>query len=736
MIAHAHPITTKFYVPERRAAFVPRPRLIEQIEAGLTCKLILVSAPAGSGKTTLVSDFLRQSDLPAAWLSLDKGDNDPAQFLAYMISSLQQISAEIGQTAQDILQSSPSLPPSGVMPSLLNDIAAATLEFCFVLEDYHVIDNQAIHDILIFLLEHLPPRVHLIITSRADPPLALPRLRVRGHLCQVRAEDLRFSPREAADFLNQVAGLALSPEDVSGLEERTEGWIAGLQLAALSLQGLSSTEKHDFVAAFAGDDRYIFDYLIEEVLQQQPKPTQDFLLQTSILDRLSGSLCDAVTERNDSQTLLNYLERRNLFLVPLDNKRQWYRYHHLFADLLRYRLREQFPSARATLHARASRWFEQNGFVEEAIAHALAAEAYDRAADLIEPSAHSLFSSGKMPRIQQWMAQIPATLIAPRPRLYMIAAWLLFRTGQFNQLDTHLQCSPPLETMDDLLRGEYLILCANNSYIHGHFDDCKQQARQALDILPPEDIELRMPATTVLAWSYESIGEVATAIRYHQEVVSMGHQANILSGTIASLGMLVQDYAHQGEKQEAEATFARVCKLADERGVQWIPLLGPAYVGMGHVTYQQGQVDDAIQYLQEGIGRCQQWGGLNIAATRGYALLLDILQQEKRTEEAQRLLTEAQHFVQAHNIPAWVADLPSVSAPTPPSNSSRLLEPLTQRERDVLRLLVNGLSAPQIADELIVGVSTVRTHIKRIYDKLDVHSRREAINRAHELGLV
>ena len=742
-------ITTKLYTPPTRTDLVPRSHLIERLNRGLTHKLTLVSAPAGFGKTTLISSWLRQADRPAVWLSLDESDNDLIRFMGYVITALQKIDEQIGQAAQAMLQH-PQLPPTeALMTTLVNDVATAAAEFIFVLDDYHVIDALLVHDVLNFLLTHLPPSMHLVITSRADPPLSLSRLRAQGRLNEVRIADLRFQIDEAHLFLNQTMRLALTPDDVMALENRTEGWIAGLQLAGLSLQGLSALDKHNFVTTFAGDDRYVVDYLLEEVLHRQPPEMQDFLLQTSILDRLCGPLCDVVLSRGaevrkrgeeeavslpSSQKMLETLERANLFTVPLDNRRQWYRYHHLFGDLLRYRLHERFPERVATLHHRASEWFEENGSMEEAVEHALSADAYERAAELIEQSAHALFSGGKMPLIQQWMTQLSTTLIRAKPRLYMVQGWLLFRTGQFDGFEAHLQTPPTINitTLPSVIQGEYLILQAHSAFISGHFDDCQQMVTQALSLLAPENLALRMPATTLLAWSSDIVGDLSKAIRYHQQVMTMGYQADALTGIVASLSMLVQIYAYQKDHHQAMATFTQAHQFASERGVQWIPLLGPAYIGVGHVYYQQGRVDDAIQNLQEGISRCRRWGGLSIAAMRGYTVLAEILQKEKRVEEAQNLLVEAKHFAQMHKVPDWAMDFLSLRQPIAP----RLIDPLTRREREVLRLLMLGHSSPQIADELIIGVSTVRTHIKRIYGKLEVHSRAEAIARAHELELV
>jgi LuxR family maltose regulon positive regulatory protein len=369
-------LTTKLYVPPVRPALVPRPRLIERLNEGLHLgrKLTLISAPAGFGKTTLVSEWVHRrgevtSPLPApiavAWLSLDKGDNDPIRFLSYLVAALETVAANIGEGVLDMLHASaPQPPPSeAVLTSLINEVAAIPDRVILILDDYHTIESSPVDDALSFLLEHLPPWMHVAIATREDPHLPLARLRGRGQMTELRATDLRFSSSEAAAFLNQLMGLDLSGEDITALETRTEGWVAGLQLAAISMQGHKDTTG--LIKAFSDSHRFVLDYLVEEVLEMQPESVQSFLPQTALLDRLTGSLCDVLTGREDGQQTLEMLERANLFIVPLDAERRWYRYHHLFADLLRPRLRQTQPGQVSTLHGRASVWYEQNGFIDK-----------------------------------------------------------------------------------------------------------------------------------------------------------------------------------------------------------------------------------------------------------------------------------------------------------------------------------------------------------------------------------
>jgi LuxR family maltose regulon positive regulatory protein len=377
-------LQTKLFVPSPRPNVVARRRLIDRLSQGIQqeCRLTLVSTPAGFGKSTLVSEWVHSHGRSVAWISLDKGDNDPSRFWSYFIAALQIIRAGIGETALATLESPQPPPMEAVLTVLLNEITAVSKPFTLVFDDYHVIDSSSIHQQLTFILAHQPAQMHLVIASRSDPPLNLSRLRGRNQLSELRTDDLRFTPEETAAFLNDMMGLGLSAKDIAALEARTEGWIVGLQMAALSLRGRDAEHIADFVASFTGSHRYILDYLSDEVLSQQSPSVQNFLLQTALLDRLSGSLCDAVTEQVNGQEVLEWLDSANLFLVRLDDERRWYRYHHLFADLLRRRLERSQPDLASILHLRASQWYEANQLLPEAVSHAFASGAIDRVAKI------------------------------------------------------------------------------------------------------------------------------------------------------------------------------------------------------------------------------------------------------------------------------------------------------------------------------------------------------------------
>src|SRR6266567_4845014 len=438
-------LATKLYLPRLRPNVVSRPRLLERLNEGLHRNLILISAPAGFGKTTLVSQWLAAGPRLTAWLSLDEGENDPARFLTYLVAALQTIAATLGEGALGVLQSPQPPPPEAILTALLNDLTTIQDQFVLVLDDYHMIAAKAVDQTLTYLVEHLPPQMHLVIATREDPPLPLARLRARGYLTEVRADDLRFTPSEAAAFLNQAMGLNLSAQDIVALERRTEGWIAGLQLAALSMQG--HEDAASFIRSFTGSHHFVLDYLLEEVLGQQSERIQHFLLRTSILDRMTGPLCDAVLldPSASGQETLDYLERANLFIVPLDNERHWYRYHHLFADLLRQRLHQSIASSPADaqsqvneLHSRASQWYEDHGLEIEAFHHAAAAHDVERAERLMEGKGIPLHFRGAVTALLAWLESLPTTVLNARPSLWVRYASLLLVNGQTTGVEEKL----------------------------------------------------------------------------------------------------------------------------------------------------------------------------------------------------------------------------------------------------------------------------------------------------------
>ena len=512
-----HPLlATKLHVPRPRTHLVLRSHLIERLQQGVARPLTLVSAPAGFGKTTLLAQWLAQSGRSAAWLSLEAEDNDPTRFLAYLIAALQTLDPHLGTTALALLHTSQPAPPETVLAMVTNDLVSREGgDVVLVLDDYHVITVDPIQRGMTFLLEHLPPQMHLILATRADPPLPLARLRAQGQLCEVRAAELRFGTTEASAFLQAVMGLDLPVEAIATLERRTEGWIAGLQLAALSLQGRADVPA--FLAAFTGSHRYVLDYLSDEVLVRQPAPVQQFLLHTSILERLSGPLCDAVTGQQRSQAMLEALERANLFVVALDDERGWYRYHYLFAQVLRSHLQQREPTLVPQLHRRASAWYEQHDLSVEAVQHALATPDVELAARLIEPIALPVAFQGQIDTVLGWLNTLPEALVRTRPLLCVYYAYLLALTNQFEAAEELLQQAercvqeemPPEQGRTIL--GWVLSTRAGMVGLSGNISQAILPARQALDLLPEAEVIPRAVALITAAFAYEVSGDVTIA---------------------------------------------------------------------------------------------------------------------------------------------------------------------------------------------------------------------------------
>ena len=618
-------LATKLYIPPPRPKVVLRPRLIERMNEGLHRKLILISAPPGFGKTTLVSEWVAGCKRPAAWLSLDDGDNDPPRFLAYLVAALQTIVANIGESALSLLQSPQPTPSESILMALLNEITTIPDNFTIVLDDYHVIDAKPVDNALNFLLEHMPPQMHLVITTREDPNLPLARLRVRDQLTELRATDLRFAPSEAADFLNHVMGLNLSAENIAALEASTEGWVAGLQLAALSMQGREDIPG--FIKTFAGDDRYVVDYLVEEVLQSQPERVRSFLLQTSILDRLSGPLCDAVTEQEDGKRLLETLERGNLFVVPLDDKRQWYRYHHLFAEVLHTRSMEEQPDRVPTLHRRASEWYEHNGLPTDAVHHALAAEDFVQAADLVELAWPAMDKSCQAATWLGWAKALPEELVCSRPVLSVGYAWASLECGELEACEARLQDAErwldltaeinegpdaPSTGMIVVDKEQFRTLPASianarayRAQALGDVPGTLKYTQQALDLLPEDDYLKRAVPAALMGFVHWEGGDLEAAHRSFTDLkdsFKMGGDISYLSFTF----ILADIRLVQGLLREAASTYEQSLQLATDQGEPKPLGTEDLYRGVGEIHYERGDLEAAREYLQKSQELSQQ----------------------------------------------------------------------------------------------------------------------------------
>ncbi len=619
-------LATKLYTPPPRSNRVSRPRLLGQLDEGLRLgrRLTLVSAPAGSGKTTLLAEWSRRGSRPSAWLALDAGDNDPAQFLSYLIAALQQANPRIGRAAQQILHSPQALqsaPQLSLMTLVINDVTAVGGAITLVLDDYHVISAAPVHDLLQFLVEHQPAPLHLVIITREDPPVPLPRLRARDQVTEIRERDLRFTAEEAAAFLTQTMGLQLSAGAVAALEARTEGWIAALQLAALSMRGRADVA--DFIASFTGSNRYVFDYLVEEVLARQSPEMQRFLLLTSVLDRMTGPLCDALTGRDDGQATLEALEQANLFIVPLDQDRTWYRYHHLFAQFLRGRLRQdasQEPVSgsravdAASLHRRASEWHERHGLPAEAIEHALAAQDFERAAHLIEGAAPQALVRGETSALLRWMEALPEMVIDARPYLCLAHAWALVMAGRHEAAKARV--TRALNTIANPIdiQGEAAAIRAVIAGLQHDASGSIELAHQALAQLPVEDRFLRGLVTLGLAVAYDMRGDLAAASQAYTEALGISRTTgNFVVGLMATnqLGDLKMA---QGRLREAADLYRQAVRVTAEPGRQ-LPIAGTVYLSLSQVLYEWNDLDGASSHLATAMELGHQWQSLDILAS-------------------------------------------------------------------------------------------------------------------------
>jgi len=636
-------LTTKLYLPSARAELINRPRLVSILDGAIRQhhKLILVSAPAGFGKTTLVADWLRRSGRKAAWLSLDKDDNNPARFWRYVIAALQTVDAALGQTALAAL-AAPQLPPlESLLASLINDLSGLTWPIILVLDDYHFIETEAIHNSLTFFLDHLPVQLCLVITTRVNPPLALSRLRGRAQLTEARTADLRFSTEEAGAFLNIANNLNLPEEDIASLENRTEGWIVGLQLAALSLR--LQADRRAFVAAFAGDDHYVADYLLEEVLQHQSPEMQTFLIQTSILDRLCGPLCETVTGREDCQGILDRLEQANLFVVPLDNRRYWYRYHHLFADLLRRRLHQAMTHPEwMALYRRACAWYEQEGLVVEAISQALTVSDFEYAADLLDKYVLSVFYRSETMLVHQWLKSLPEDVIRARPLLCAVYANILahmvgFRGQPLQQAESWLQFAEQAlanvtsPTRPSTIRPDSDIARRFIDLSHAYFALWRNEAPQkvislaqhALSGLPDADditidpnyLRFHSGLNCNLGISYLNLGDETAANLAFDRARKIGEKCGDLLNASAAVANQSDILRRHGRLHEAFALCREALESFRGPGKRpdfSIPFVGIIHVTLGQVYLEWNSLDEAESTLMQGLELSKLTSGANI----------------------------------------------------------------------------------------------------------------------------
>jgi LuxR family maltose regulon positive regulatory protein len=887
-------LRTKLYPPHKKTPIVHRQRLIDQLIKGLLGPLTLVSSTAGSGKTTLICEWRAGygEGTPVAWLSIDAGDNDPSRFFQYLIASLDSIKPGLMGEFSPVFQSIEPSQFETLLTLMINSLDGVPQDFILVLDDYHMIENETIHNALTFLVDHLPAQMHLVILTRIDPPFPLARLRSRGQLIEIRTQDLRFTLKETATFLNQIMGLNISDHNLSLLETRTEGWVTGLQMAALSMQGRQ--DLGDFIAAFTGSHRFVIDYLTDEILNRQPEPVRSFLLRTSILDRFHAPLCQAVTDCEDAQAMLAGLEDANLFLVPLDDERHWYRYHHLFADLLRASLRQQDPQLPDDLRQRAACWCGDNNLLEDAIEYSLAAGDFAFAAVQIEKVIRSMLVFDNRDTLRNWIDRLPPELVDNHPWLGTARALALTAAGQLDparRLLSHARrklAKSELATAEQtLLEGLIAGIDAWMAEKENDLDATLTLAKQAMEKLPINS-PIYLFAAILAGDVFFLRGDLIQAEQARQQVLQAARQSGRLTYQVLMLLGLGHIYFLYGQLEQASGFYLSVTRLVLESHI-YSHYLASAKVALAGVSLIRNQLDDAAMlakeardiYLSSPVGntrstpslmmlarvhlakgelgqaqellsqaeaamqsvqqypnvlaewndfrvrlwlaqgdleRCQHWvetiqgemtdltgycGQLNAGAMVRILLAQACSGQSSSLEKALVLVqelaaaSEAQGqnnrlietlILQARSLLAdnkpdqanqafqkaiklaspenilrpfvderktiqelllflknkhtiqnpFIDELLNALSPAPQSKSTSpgLVEPLTEREKDVLRLMAAGLSNPEIGQELYLSLNTIKTHVRGIYGKLGVNNRTQAANLARELDLV
>jgi LuxR family maltose regulon positive regulatory protein len=852
-------ISTKIHAPRLRPGLVSRPHLIERLKAGLQCPLTLISAPAGYGKTTLIAVLANYADLPVAWLSLDEGDNDPVRFWTHFISSLQTKLPQLGNTVVQTLKSLEVPDVQSCLTQLINEIVSSepSIQPCIlILDDYHLIEEKTIHKDLSFIIEHLPWQLRIVISTRADPPFPLARMRARGQLSELRAQDLRFTVKETRILLNNTMGLGLSDKEVAAIDTRTEGWIASLQMAAISMQKRENIPA--FIAAFSGTHRHVLDYLTEEVLNRQTADTRAFLLKTSILDRMTGSLCDVVTRRQDGQEILEWLDKANLFVISLDDERKWYRYHNLFSSMLRSRLQQSFPDNVNELRKRAAIWFQQNGFMEEAISQALATDDFELSSELIEKRAPVVLVLAEVGTLLNWLVKLPETTVQRHPGLCIFYAFVLTRVGRVDAAEVWLRQVEGFELTGFL---KTLATMTQAMIATAHQDD-KHTIELLVQVLKEKEslsnagtsaeavysLAAKLGAATILVEAQEVHGQLRKAIETCQLGLSLVRDKELEAPLLSMAGLLHVRFARilceqnnlegatqhiiaareigprSGNKQIlacisivlglirqaegddkaaldlirqaeeiapdssqlprtsnlpwrlrfwfAQGNFSAAARLiqayepttSKDRGGRLATLLQETVsITLGHISLCEGKFSKAETLLARVQQEAEQAGRLGnvieILLLRALAAraLGNVAQAINLLDKALKL-AEPEGYIRVFvdlGMPMATLLRERVSKGVTSTYTRKLLtvfekkkhrtetlayqplvEPLTERELEVLRLLADGLSNEEIADKLVLTTGTIKTHAHNIYAKLGVRNRAQAIKRATSLNLL
>jgi LuxR family maltose regulon positive regulatory protein len=738
---------TKLHIPSVRAGIVPRDGLVDLLVRGRSRKLTLLGAPAGFGKTTLLAEWCASAseERAFAWVSLDSADNDPVRFWTCAIEALEGIVPGTGAQARSALRASPGALRDVALPLLLNDLARLERPVVLVLDDYHQIRDERVHESVDYLVQHLPDAIHLAIATRSDPPLPLGRLRARGEMTELRAAELRLSSEEAGALLDAALGVDLDAADVARLVSRTEGWAAGLYLAALSLRGRA--DAREFIGSFTGDDRHIVDYLSSEVLAGQSPDLRRFLLETAVLERLSGPLCDAVTGRSDSARVLERIERENLFVMPLDTTRDWYRYHLLFGELLRHELQRSRPELMAVLHRRAYDWYREEGAIPDAIEHAAAAGDVDDAAELIATHWNDYFNRGHLDTVDRWLAALPAETVPGDPRLSMARAWLALDRGAIDEADRWIEAVEARleddagEDWDAAIRADAAVLRSTHGFKAGDLDRAEEAARDVLALEPASAPFPRFVAHCILGVTHHWRGHQEEAIAALAHALGLAESEGNQLGQSYALGYLALAHRTLGDVNEAEELATRAIGLSDAGGFSehFVAMIG--HLARGRLEERRGELEPAEHTLTRALALARRGAG---ALELGAALiaLAQVRQSRGDRSGARALIGEARETLErcadpGELGPALAAAEGALRAPSRRAGRAAAeRDELTEREIAVLRLLDGELSRREIADSLYVSLDTVKTHIRGIYRKLGAATREDAVAGARRRGLI
>jgi LuxR family maltose regulon positive regulatory protein len=654
---HIPLLSTKLNIPPTRPDLVPRKRLLERLDLVPTKVLTLISAPAGFGKTTLLTTWIEESGLPTALLSLDGEDNDPTRFLVYITNALGTIASDVGGASLTMLQSTQNIPSEAVLITLINELSTIPYHFTLLLDDYHFIDEQEIHTALNYLIDHLPQRMHLIIASRSDPPLPLSRLRARGQLIEVRQADLRFTPEEAGIFLNQTVGLNLTAEQIGALEGKTEGWIAGLQLAALSLRGKEDIPT--FIQAFSGSHRFVIDYLADEVLSQQSTDLRQFLHQTSILDRFTAPLCDAVTGRQDSSSLIKILDEANMFIIPLDEHREWYRYHHLFRDLLRAELEDE---NRETLHKKAARWLVSEGLSAEGVKHALASGDTEGAVNAISQAAHGEFNQASFNTLLGWLDSLPEETVRGDTLLATYKSFSLLLTQSYKDALPYAKAAEQSFSpgAPSSISGPLMSLKAHMALYGEKLDDCINLARESLEHLSEGDYLFRNLTLNVLGQVLEIKGDVTSAVDIYRQAINSGWQSGDRLGALVVFTNLVFSLNELGRRREALSWCEQLLSRIKNQHLQGFHLLDAVYLSWSLLSYEANQLDLAQEQVQRAL-KMMEAVNISQGITWGMYLLAQIYLAKGENDVMLRTIREGSQLASKMGMGsihgAWIDSL-------------------------------------------------------------------------------